>query len=516
MSQQAYQTAKRHWFPLPVRISLGLVGAAIIPLFVMLAFTNMQTRPALVDQANKAMTSDAQTRVQLIDTYFGERIADTLTVVQVPSLLDFLQLPKPPDTNVTDYQTAALHAAYALQAAIVRDANYRDVTLFDMNGDVLLNAPQNMEPGKHGQDYVPATYLTKVRAGNAFVSPVYATSNGKSATVDIYAPAIAPMTADNSKPPVIGFVRATLKLSYIWDKVVQKDAGSNGDGSYAFILDENGIRIADTNPARRFTSVEALGADVQQQIRQEQRFGNQQNIAILPDQRVAASVNQRTTSDTFQTQPAEQNEQFQVVRQDTANAYVHWHYFVLSPVATVTAVANQQLLSITFVAVLASLIVALMGWFVGRGMARPILRAVANLRESSTALNTLATNQQEGASEQVWVVDSSQIGLQSVQYYTEAARVALSQLEEVATKLAQRWRESDPQKVDQALEQALKAIRYLENAMEYQYSSNQKLGTALKVATQVTEQLHQGALSATEAAAQLEDVVQRLLAVAGQ
>ena len=45
MPQQAYQTAKRHWFSLSGRISLGLVGAAVIPLFVMLVFTKLANSP---------------------------------------------------------------------------------------------------------------------------------------------------------------------------------------------------------------------------------------------------------------------------------------------------------------------------------------------------------------------------------------------------------------------------------------------------------------------------------------
>ena len=462
------------------------------------------------------MTSDAQTRVQLIDTYFGERIADALTMIRVPGLLNYFQLAESSGLDPVTYQTAKQALAYSLQAGIARDKNYRNWTLFGTDGTLLFNEPQDVAPEKHGNDYVPAPYLAKVVAGNTFVSPVYGTSDGKSAMIDTYVPITAPITVYNPRPPTIGFLRVTLKLDYIWDEVVQRDLGSDGSGSYAFILDENGIRIADMDVARRFTSVEVLGANVQQQIRQEQRFGSQQDVKILPDQRVAASMSQRTSSDTFQTQPAGQNEQFQVVRQDTTNPYVHWHYFVLSPVAVVTAVANQQLLSIAFVAVLASLIVALLGWFVGLSMARPILRAVANLRESSIVLNTLATSQRDCASEQVWVVDSSQVGVQSAQYYTNAVKVALDQLKEIMMRLAQRWRKSDPQIVDKALVQALNTILYQAKAMEYQYNSNQQLGTALKVATQVTEQLHEGALSATQAAAQLEDVVQRLLAVVGQ
>ncbi len=424
MPQQVHRTAKRHWFSLSGRISLGLVGAAIIPLFVILIFTNMQTCPALVDQANKAMTSDAQTRVQLIDTYFGERIADALTIMQVPGLMDYFPIlaSSGSGTDLVTYQLAKLCLVHSLQAGIARDKNYRNWTLFGTDGTILLNEPQNVAPEKHGNDYVPAPYLAKVLAGNAFVSPVYGTSDGKSAMVDTYAPITAPITVYNPKPPTIGFLRVTLKLDYIWDDVVQRDLGSNGSGSYAFILDDDGVRIADTDVSRRFTSVKALGANIQQQIRQEQRFGSQRDVKVLPDQHVATSISQRTSSDTFQTQPVGQNEQFQVVRQDTTNPYVHWHYFVLSPVAVVTAVADQQLLSIALVAVLASLTVALLGWFVGLSMARPILRAVADLRESSTVLNTLATSQQDCASEQVWVVDSSQVGVQSAQYYTNAVK----------------------------------------------------------------------------------------------
>jgi hypothetical protein len=500
MPQQAHQTAKRHWFSLSMRISLGLVGAAVIPLFVMLIFTNMQTRPALVDQANKAMTSDAQTRVQLIDNYFRERLADTLTISRVPGIMDNLQLLKYPGTNQIAQYSAQKTADFTLQAGMARNKDYKNWTFFDTDGKILSTQPENKAPEKHGNDYIPAPYLKNVLERNIFISSVYKTSDGKNAAVDIYTPLTTTTMTDNSKPSVFAVLRVTLKLDYIWNEVVQKDLGSNGSGSYAFILDENGIRIADTDASRLFTGVETLAANVQ-----EQRFGNQQNVKILPDQRMAASINQQTSSDTFQTQPAGQNEQFQVVRQDTTNAYIHWHYFVLSPIATTTDVANQQLRSITLVAVLASLIVALTGWFVGRNMARPILRAVADLRKSSAALNTLSTNQQEGASEQVWV-----------EYYTNAAKVALNQLGKMTIELALYWRKNHPQKIDQALEQALEAIRYMEKALEHQHNSNQKLGTALKVATQVTEQLHQGALSATQAATQLEDVVQRLLTVAGQ
>jgi hypothetical protein len=199
-----------------------------------------------------------------------------------------------------------------------------------------------------------------------------------------------------------------------------------------------------------------------------------------------------------------------------AATVVPWNYIVLSPVSTVTDLAYKQQVYTTIIACLASLFVAIIGAFVGRSISRPILNAVEYLRGNSQALTILAANQQEAASEQIWVVDSSQVGLQSVQYYTEANKVASYRLIETVKELAQNWQYANRQQIEQAFERIIQAARYIGNASDYQDASNQKLATALKVAIQVTEQLHTGATSATEAATQLEHVVQDLQAVVGR
>src|SRR5579885_1183978 len=86
MSLQEFEPRRRRRFSLSVRVSIGLVLAAIIPLGITLLFSEMQTRPALTNQANTAMESDAKTRVQLIDTYIRERTLDALTLSQVQSV----------------------------------------------------------------------------------------------------------------------------------------------------------------------------------------------------------------------------------------------------------------------------------------------------------------------------------------------------------------------------------------------------------------------------------------------
>ncbi len=504
---------QRHWLSLPVRISFGLVCAAVIPLVIVLFFISLQTDPALIGQANKAMASDAQTRVQLIDAYFTERVLDAETLTQVTSVQTFVALPVDPTSAA--YQNAALHAGYSLVAGVFRNKNYTTWTIFNKAGQVLLTYPTQTKPAIHGKYLVPPEELAQVLAGKSFISPVYYSQQTAKASVDIYSPVRTAPTNPSTPAtgPVIGFLRATLNLDYIWN-IVQTDKGNNGTGSYAFILDNNGVRIADTDAQFRFTSVASLAPDIQQSISQEARYGTTSAVRVRPDSALANSLKSQGSSETFQAQPTGTDERYQIVRQ--AATTVPWNYYVLSPESTETAVAYQQQLSTTLVACLAALCVAIIGLFAGRGISRPILRAVEYLRGNSQSLTKLATNQQDAASEQMWVVDSSQVGMQSVQYYTEAIHVASRKLRETTAELIQHKEHADRHQLAQILEHIGKTTTYIEDAVGYQVASNQKLSTALKVATQVTEQLHIGATSATEAATQMEQVVKELRSVVGR
>ncbi|HLZ56653.1 MAG TPA: cache domain-containing protein [Ktedonosporobacter sp.] len=507
MSDIPFKPKKRR-LSLSLRVSFGLVLAAILPLILTIAFIEYQTIPALTAQAQNTMQSDAKTRVQLIDTYLKERILDTETLTQVPSLQAFMVLPPPPQTPLAVYQDAQVHAGYSLAAGIFRDKNYATWTMFTPQGQPLLYYPTTAAPKPHGQSLVPAAQLQAVSQGKPFISPVYYSPDTRKASVDIYAPVIP-----QQPQKVIGFLRATLNLDYIWN-IVGGDLHNNGTGSYAFILDENGVRIADTEADRLFMSVAPLPQDIQTSISNEQRFGTANPVTLLADPAVAATLQRNSQTTTFQAQPATQKEQFQIVQQSVST--VPWRYYVLSPVSTVTAVATNQLLVTLLVAIFVSLVAALFGLFAGRGITRPILAAVEYLRGSSQSLSALATGQQDAASEQSWVVDSSQVGLQSVQYYTNATKVAAHLLNQVGTELATHWEQVDARTARLALERMIKAAQYIEEATEYQSSSNEKLSTALKVATQVTEQLVVGTTSATDAATQLEQVVDQLRSVVGK
>ncbi len=498
--QRSVRTQKKR-LSLSVRISIGLVLAAVLPLVLTVVFSQLQSRPTLTTQAREAMTSDAQSRVQLMNTYFNERLLDAQTLSQVPSVLIFMQATP---TNPT-YGDLAVHATYALEAGRFRDKHYSTWALFDTKGKLLLSYP--ILPQMHGQYMVPQEDLQQVNRVKTFASAVYYNPSTQKASVDIYSP-----IGGSSNIPLLGFMRATLNLDYIWN-IVKQDAGPANDGRDAFILDENGVRIADTQPSRLFKAVAPISPQVQQRITSEARYGTTNAVPLLSDSLLAQHLHS-TTDTIYQGRPTGHNEDFQIVQ--LVATTVPWTYYVLNSVNTVTLVANQQFFFTVFIALAIAILAAIFGIVFGRRISYPIMTSVESLQKSSYALNALATKQQDAASEQMWVVDSSQVGLQSVQYYTDATRVAARQLNDINTELSQNWYQIDEKRVQQHLEQATTAAQYIENAAQYQGTSTQKLATALKVATQVTEQLATGATSAADAATQLERVVEELRYVVGK
>ncbi|BCL84081.1 cache domain-containing protein [Ktedonobacteria bacterium brp13] len=475
---------KFRWSSTSIGVTLAFVLAIIIPFIAILSFTYAYARPALIKASEQNLQNDALTRVQLIDTYVNERVLDIQTLAQVPSVQTFVV--EPPQ-NTASYRNDAVHASYSLAAGIYRDKNYKTWTLFNTKGAVLLSYPT--EPAKHGNTFIP-TNVQSVMHGQTVISPVYYDPKTKEATIDLYSPITAP-TAQPGKPgPIVGCIRATLSLNYIWNNIVHTDTGSNGSGSTAFILDANGVRVADASNQSLFTTVK-----------------NKDLVAVL---------NAHSASTTLQTQPTGKNQLYQVVELATKNAYIHWYYFVLSPVSTVTTVANQELLATIGIALLEALIVGIIAIFARQSLVRPILNAVDRLRHNSTTLSLLAQKQQQASEEQMFVIDSSQGKLQSVQYYTDATKTALQRLNTIVPQLSNNRVQYDAQTMEHVIQQLYAIINYLENASEYQDTSNRKLAEVLNSATLTTEVLHTGSISASEAAEQAGTIVMQLLSIIGK
>lgn len=502
MSRSSQSSRKR--FSLTVKVSALLVLAVVIPLLITVIGSELILRPTLMGQAETEMGNDAQAHAQTIDSLLIARMQDIGFLGQYLAIQRYLSGQEAFKQQALD----ELALGYRL------DPNYSTWTLFDTQGHIRLSYPA--QPGTRGKYVVAPEIIQQLHGVNKTrISDVYFDDTTHMAYVDIY----TSITAPNST--LLGFGRSTLKLNDIWTSV--NNETNAAPGSYAMILDSHGVRVAYTNtdttqvtlPTALFKAVAPLTPQLQQRISDENLYGNSRAaVNVLPDQTLANIVQDVQATPTVQFTPALQNEPFQAYY--VKCQVVPWTYLVLRPVNTITGAANQQDIYLVLIAALTTLLAAVVGLFVGRGITQPILKSVSFLRQSSQSLNELASREQVTTTEQRWIVETSQTGLKSVEYYAEATGVAAHRLDAIGGELLRNWERLEPWQTKQHLEQIVTTANYIGSAASHQERSSKSLSTAIRVTMQVTDQLVSGATSAAEASAQLENVIEQLRQVVGE
>jgi len=447
------------------------------------------------------METDAQTHAQLIDNYLSQKLLILKSLDYTPLVQEFLRDP------VGDQKNAPTIVKNGLAINKLLEPEITVATFFDTRGKVLLSySLYGVKPQPHGKYMIPPEDAQQIAKGQQFVSGVYYNPVTHQSTVDLYTPVYS-----IALKRLLGVVRDTLALDNVWN-FVNSEKGANGSGSYAFILDQNGVRVVDPDPNALFTSIAPLNATMQQHIIDENLYGKTSTVSALADANLSSIQRQLKPPVTFQEVPAGNNESFQVTRRQLSS--VPWTYFVLTPVNEVIAVANQQLLIIVLIASAIVLPVAVIGWIVGNRISSPIKRSVDSLVKNSHVLNQLAEREKNASSEQVWIVEASKTGLKSQQYYTEASQIAVRQLNKLGRDVLQQ-QHVDLQSTLNAIAHMLNIGLYFEKAIAYQNETNNKVAAAVKVTNEVAEQLASGAMSASEAANELDWIVSQLRQIVG-
>jgi hypothetical protein len=575
---------------------LLVLAAALLPLALVVGYTNYQAQIKLKQQGQASLLTDASTNAKAVAAYVQERTKDgdalaTLTTTQsllacphlstitqqVPATLQPYLPVLTAVMKCDDPLYNSLSSVRALKVGLVRDTNYTIWSLYDTSAHSLMYC----QPSKSAEPLcnngasastlaVPQEDQAGLKAGNQFISDVHYDAKAKAAYLQIYTPIklnfvsigavlsdlIQSASAQGLPPsavlpgvpadqldqlvqavqsgqltgalkalptPTVGYLRSTLRLDYIWS-IVNKEQGANGTGSYAFVTDENGVRIADANSAERFTAVHPLDTATQQLIQKEQRYGSDSvpSVVSLP---AVWSAAQSTASApaTFQaTAAADSKLAYQYVGihlKDVAptgkDLPLNWAYFVLSPLSTVTAVADQQVQTALIAAVAVAVLAILFGLLLGRGMASPVQRSVADLQGASESLSALASKQRNSASEQQWVVDACKTGLESVRYLSDAMHQASLRIVDAANWFGEYWDRLTEEQAQRTVQHLRELSRYIEEASRRQWTSSDRLDKAITVTTQVSDQLAAGAVAAADSAEQLDDVVHQLQRVVG-
>jgi methyl-accepting chemotaxis protein len=271
------------------------------------------------------------------------------------------------------------------------------------------------------------------------------------------------------------------------------------------------VRIADSNQANLFAAVAPISPKVQQQMTDENWYGQSGHVPVQPNAVLTTFVQSPHPQPSFTLRPNDSDQEYQAV--GLKLTAVPWTFFVMSPRSVVTQAADQQFQITLLVSVLVALLAAGIGLWIASRVTQPILRSVDQLRENSELLNVLAKKQQSASSEQLWVVDVINNALKSHQYYTDATSIAAHKLGEIDAELERSWYQQNEQMIQRSIKQIVGAATYIAHATDYQSESTQKLNIAVSVTTQVNEQLANGASSAAKAALQLEQIVNDLCAI---
>ncbi|HEX4207815.1 MAG TPA: cache domain-containing protein [Ktedonobacteraceae bacterium] len=505
MLQQDYPHRVKKFFSLSMYISVLLALAAILPLAGTIISIEASLKPALVSQEQNLLSNDAKSQVQSIDSYLIERLAE------VQNLSESLPVKAFMSGNQAEYSTVYTDL---FNNQHLDTSDYISWSILGLHNNVVADYPN--APQKHGKTYILPENLQQVlNSDNAVISDVFYDTQSNLASVDIYARII------DGNLHVVGFVRASLALSRIWNSI-NSEWQNEGANSYAFLLDQNGVRIGYSNmnqsgnalPKPLFTSIAPLSASVQQRIQSEGLYTGNKSLRMLANASLANMQKSSSLSSTFQFQPIELQKQYTAAM--WRSSITPWSYYLVKPSSEITGLADQQLLSTLLIGGIILIIAVAAGLFLGGRITGPILRSVSSLRKNSLLLKELANEEHQVVRDQAWMVEASQLGLKSVQYYTGVGSVAAQRVTKLSIDLIKNARALDAQHLNQALQEIVETASYVERAIRHQEHTNEKLATTLRVTDQVTNQLTKSAESSDAAAAQLEGIVEQLTSIVGK
>jgi hypothetical protein len=504
---------------LPVRLSLLALFAALLPVAAVVGINTYLARGALIDQGRQAISTDANAKTALVDAYLSERLADGLTIAQVPTVAPFIVC-----ATAADQAPASLGCDKPAQlalyrdsmvrtvgAAAIRDKNYGAVSIFSARGQFLTSSDTKLTSATVAPPS-PADIDPVIRQDKQNISPVYYSPQDQHAYVYIYTPVTLENPATQAKT-VVGFTRGTLRLDYLWG-IVGKEDGANGADSYAFITDNDGIRIASSKQNELFTAVKPLSQTTQTEISTDKRFGSGTPVQQLDLPAVADALDAGQTEQSFQSVASPDSKtEFQFVRIKLAT--VPWSYFVLSPISTVTQVATDQVKNSLIIAGVIAVLAILIGLIIGSRLSRPVQASVADLESAALQLHGLASRQEQSAGEQHWVVDACSTGLESVRYLSDAMHQAARRIIDASNWFGDYWNRLTEEQARRTVQHLQELAHYIDEAARRQQLSSERLGKAITVTRQVSDQLVAGAGAANQSAEQLEQVLHDLHRVVG-
>lgn len=357
------------------KVLAALLVVGVVPIAIVSAVSISRTRDQLTALGVTNIEQRAAATTNAIDAYLQSRLGDIVLVGKLPVIIWYA-------SGLNDANAKA-SARQALAAAAARSPEYESVAVVDRNGTIVAASLQTDE----GTSVKFREYFTTALAGTPYVSdPSYSVITNRPALF-FSAPVKAPGGT------VLAVVRTRVNLAAIWD-LVEGDAGSVGDGSHGFLVDDYGIRLAVSETKGRrdqaesliYKPIAAIDPEVAKKLAADRRFGaktaEQLVLDPLPELRTALETLPKATSASanFSYSAAGVEQRGVVARVRTKP----WAYTLAVPLATYTRSADDATSNAAAMVSLGIALSLLMSTLLTRSLVDPLRKLLRRATQVST------------------------------------------------------------------------------------------------------------------------------------
>jgi HAMP domain-containing protein len=342
------------------KLLIAFLAAAIIPLALSGFLSIRASRDALLAEGivnlstRNASTSDA------IDQFLISHQEDASTFMTLSQLSAFA-------ANPGDAATQA--SALKILQSMTNRKYYESVAIANPAGIIILSsAAQDVNANIQSRNYFQQAMKDLNATSDVWVSPTT-----QQPSIYFSSPLL------DSGGHVLGVLVSQVSFAGITD-IVEKDADSVGPGTVGILLDENGIRIADSLSLRDraaadkllYTAVAPLPDATVQQLVAEKRFGNAsaQTIAVTSLPEVASALGNPDAKSFESSADNSTARHYATISALTAKP---WHYVLMTPLSTFTGAADNLAFTFILLTVVVAGITAVVVIFIAHNFTAPIV-----------------------------------------------------------------------------------------------------------------------------------------------
>ncbi len=265
---------------LRIRMVSIFLAIVIIPLAIISLIQSRFMFDELTREADQAQLLASQQVAYAVDRFFNETKQSLVDTAQLKIYTDYLSLPKDQRAGSKEEQDLQL-SLRTLDANELKSSIYfSSFALLDMDGQVLFDSLNDRYAGWTSELFLGAesflqgdnegeeTYFqVPATTGLSYASQVYV-ANNKRAFFFISSP------IKNQQNQVIGVLRARYD-GLLLQNLLRQYNGLLGDRSYAILLDDNNIRLADQyTPTNLYQSIAPLPPEKVQSLIQTRQLPN--------------------------------------------------------------------------------------------------------------------------------------------------------------------------------------------------------------------------------------------------